>query len=613
MKLVVSQRLMLLRALRHVGAHLLAVIIALRTLHSLVPPATALVVSLLVQRLAGGDIVHGEKVAVPLALLGSVILAGRLIPELLAPLTFLAEQRIDGAQRSELIRLAVSSGTIDALERPDVQKLIRLARADREFWTERSPGQGAMAQLELMYAYFGVFASAAVLAAFAWWLVPLIVVPAVAARRVMRRQFLEHVQLEGDGIMDGLRSDHWKRLATEWTGGKEVRTFGLASWAADRAEHFILAKFAPTWAAAATSAARQWKIAAIVGPPLIIAYALVAWDGASGVNSVAAATAVFTASWSMLTMLGFADVVLIEGAIPGVQALRELQSVIGEQSSSAAPAVSSPGGDRTPPLIRFEDVSFTYPGTERLILDRVNLEIRPGELFAIVGLNGAGKSTLIKLLTGLYRPTSGRITADGLDIADIGLVAWRQLLCAVFQDFIQYQLPAVDNVTMGRAMLPARTEIAQAAADDTGLSRIIHELPKGWETPLSRSRRGGIDLSGGQWQKVVLTRALYALRTEAQVAVVDEPTAHLDVRAEAEVFDCLAKYHGSRTVVLITHRLSTVRRADRIVLLHDGGITEAGTHDELMAQAGQYAEMFTMQAARFERGYDDRLEMGGVS
>ncbi|CAM5289234.1 Vitamin B12 import ATP-binding protein BtuD [Streptomyces alboniger] len=200
----------------------------------------------------------------------------------------------------------------------------------------------------------------------------------------------------------------------------------------------------------------------------------------------------------------------------------------------------------------------------------------------------------------------GRITADGTDIADLGAAAWRHRVCAVFQDFIQYQLPVADNIVMGRAMIRRRSRPC-GLPPRTPASSIVEGLPKGWDTPLS-ARSGGVDLSGGQWQQVVLTRALYGLRTGARLAVFDEPTAHMDVRTEAQVFDCLARYHGDRSVVLISHRLSTVRGPNRIVFLHDGRITENGSHDELIGQGGRYAQMFAIQAERFQRGYDDRQE-----
>jgi ATP-binding cassette subfamily B protein len=229
-------------------------------------------------------------------------------------------------------------------------------------------------------------------------------------------------------------------------------------------------------------------------------------------------------------------------------------------------------------------------------------------------MNGAGKSTLIRLLAGLCEPSRGVITADGVPIsapATGGLEGWRSRIAVVFQDFVRYRLPIVDNVVLGAARRgPVDQAALRAAASRTGLTGLVDRLPGGWDTPLARSRTGGVDLSGGQWQQVVLARALYAVETGARVLVLDEPTAHLDVRTEIELFGKLAGLAGDLTVVLISHRLSSVRDADRIVVIDGGRVAESGSHDELMAAGGRYARMFTTQSERFRHGYDDRFEDG---
>jgi ABC-type multidrug transport system fused ATPase/permease subunit len=302
-----------------------------------------------------------------------------------------------------------------------------------------------------------------------------------------------------------------------------------------------------------------------------------------------------------------------------LRAFEQLRERLGEPVqlptvSTAAPAARG----AAPPLVRFEDVCFGYAsesGPRGPVLDRLDLEIRPGEMLAIVGLNGAGKSTMTKLLAGLYTPTSGRITADGVGVSDPrggGLPVWRSRLAVVFQDFVRYHLSVLDNVRLGHAG-PLNRVAFDAAVREAGLAEVVEQLPDGWNTPLARDRTGGVDLSGGQWQQVILARALYAVGCGAQVLVLDEPTAHLDVRTEFELFGRLATLRQRTTVVLISHRLSTVRQADRILLLDGGRVAEAGTHAELMALRGRYEGMFALQAERFTRGYEDRIEEGGLS
>jgi ABC-type multidrug transport system fused ATPase/permease subunit len=276
-------------------------------------------------------------------------------------------------------------------------------------------------------------------------------------------------------------------------------------------------------------------------------------------------------------------------------------------SSQPGPSLQQSPHPR-PPRIVFDEVGFHYPQSGRLILDRLTLEISAGESLALVGLNGSGKSTMIKLLSGLYAPTSGRILIDGQNLAELDLDEWRARIALIFQDFIHYPLSARENVALNGHGIAA-WELDPTAAR-SGISTVIDRLPKGWDTPLSRTRTGGVDLSGGQWQQVALARALHRVHKGAGLLVLDEPSAHLDVRTEAEVFGRLADLRGKVGLVLITHRLATVRNMERIAVLADGQIVESGPHDELMAMQGRYQEMFSIQARRFAQGYDDRIEEG---
>jgi ATP-binding cassette subfamily B protein len=260
------------------------------------------------------------------------------------------------------------------------------------------------------------------------------------------------------------------------------------------------------------------------------------------------------------------------------------------------PDASLPQGEREDgraPEVVFEHVTFRYPGSERDVLTDVNLTLRAGQTVALVGRNGAGKTTLVKLLVGLYRPTSGRILIDGIDAATLSAAQLRRRVGVIFQDFVRFQFSAGDNVGLG--WLPAREDriAVERAVNDAGAEAVISRLPKGLDTPLGRAF-GGDDLSVGQWQRIALARAFMR---RSGILVLDEPTAAMDAETEHEIFERFRELKAGRTALLITHRFATVRMADRIVVFDGGRIVEEGTHTELMARdGGMYARMFTLQA-----------------
>lgn len=245
-------------------------------------------------------------------------------------------------------------------------------------------------------------------------------------------------------------------------------------------------------------------------------------------------------------------------------------------------------------LLQIESLSAGYG--ELLALHDATMEVRKAEIVALVGSNGAGKTTLAKLLCRLYDPQSGAIEVDGVDLRELSLESWRARIAAVFQDFIRFELPLRDNVAPSGASDEAVLRSLQAA-EAVGLA--------GLDTVLARGYRGGTDLSGGQWQRVALARALCAVHTGAGLVVLDEPTAQLDVRGEAAIFNRILAATRRCTTILISHRFSTVRHADRICVLEHGRLVELGSHDELMARGGRYRTMFELQAQRFAAGTDE--------
>ncbi|MEV7196996.1 ABC transporter ATP-binding protein [Streptomyces sp. NPDC093510] len=438
------------------------------------------------------------------------------------------------------------------------------------------------------------------LAPLAWWAPPLLALAAVLTyRSYLRLARNVHGSMEAASAV--IREAAYLRsLAVDPEPAKETRVFGLGDWLADRMTAVWRSGMAGVWATRGRAARRAGGAVAFVvlAEGAVLGYA--AFAAAHGdldltrlVISAQAALAVPALGW-----VGDDDL-MVRDALLGLRSLTALE-LRGTAGDDGRPAPEVRRG------IAFESVDFTYPGTDDPVLRGLDLEIPAGTSVALVGANGSGKTTLIKLLTRLYEPDAGRVTADGTDVRECGARQWRRHISVVFQDFVKYPLTLRDNVAIGAPDLgddsrePERAlehalEHALELADGTELLRT---LPAGWDTVLSRQFTGGADLSAGQWQRVALARALLAARA-GSVLVLDEPTAHLDARAEAAFFDRFLTVSGGATTLLVSHRFSGVRRADLIHVLDGGRIVESGTHDALMALGGTYARMYRLQADRF--------------
>ncbi|MFL5541396.1 MAG: ABC transporter ATP-binding protein, partial [Longimicrobiaceae bacterium] len=398
-----------------------------------------------------------------------------------------------------------------------------------------------------------------------------------------------------DDVAELRRAEYLRSLALEPPAAKEVRVFGLGGW--------VVARYADAWQEAlgvmwrARKGSRGLNAASVVAVAVSHAVVLGALGLAAGRGEVgAAALLVFVQAVLATSDLGIVgdSQWLLAQSLAVAERVTRLRSRAGAALLPAEPrAWPSPVGGKV--AVRLENVRFTYRGRERPVLDGLSLEIPAGQSLAIVGENGAGKTTLVKLLCGLYEPDGGRIALDG---SRRPLEA-RERIGVIFQDFVRYPLPLRENVGFGHLPLLGDPAALEGALRDAGGESLLAALPEGWDTVLSREFEGGADLSGGEWQRVALARALTAVRGGAGLLILDEPTASLDVRAETELFERFLELTRGVTTILVSHRLSSVRRADRIVVVHGGRVVEDGTHDALMRSGGRYARMFSLQAERF--------------
>jgi ATP-binding cassette, subfamily B, bacterial len=439
----------------------------------------------------------------------------------------------------------------------------------------------------------GGVASALVLAAYAWW-APLVLACAWLATHWLLRESAVWRDRNTDEVRNAHRdADYAYGLAVNPPASKELRMFGLVGWTIER---FVARRTRLHELQYAATRLRErpvvWSVLLVTGANVIVFWSLA--DAAASGRINLGAVVMFAQAAIGTSMIAFGGLNwALDGAAAPVGAVLRLEPAMG-------PAGALPSGHRAPtgmPArdIRFRNLTFAYAGGPP-VLENFDLTIPAGSSLAIVGQNGAGKTTLAKLLCRLYDPQAGAIEVDGIDLRDFELSAWRSRLTAVFQDFIRFEWPLRDNVAPGGAP----DTVVRAALESAGAGNLAS-----LGTVLARGYEGGTDLSGGQWQRVALARALCAVQLGAGVVLLDEPTAQLDVRGEAEIFDRLLQATRHCTTILISHRFSTVRHADRICVLEHGSVIELGTHDELMALGGRYRTMFDLQAQRFTATEDE--------
>lgn len=425
------------------------------------------------------------------------------------------------------------------------------------------------------------------------WGLPLLLVVGTAPGLITRMRFeRKWYELNHELTPETRRLGVWIDLLWKRDAAAEVRLFGLGPWLVDGIQRLWLRTMRRRLRLSAAGARVSIYTEGLNALVYLAAITFSVWLLITGSASLGAYAAFFFAVQSFQSH--YSDLAL--SILGGIESsMRYIQDFF---EFTDGPRVDLTGGRRLPgPVaqgITFEGVSFTYPGSEEPALADLNLTIRPGERLALVGENGAGKSTLVKLLMGLYQPTAGRILVDGVELREMAPADWYRRFGTVFQDFRRYQSSVRDNITAGWVEGAGDEAALQAAVARSGADEVAKTLPQGVDTLLGKEFHEGQELSVGQWQKLAIARAYFR---PAEMLILDEPASALDAQAEAAVYEHFARMAAARTVVLISHRLGSCRIADRVLVLRAGRLIEAGTHGELLAHGGAYAELYRLQAA----------------
>ncbi len=437
--------------------------------------------------------------------------------------------------------------------------------------------------------FIGGVASACVLFAYSWW-APLLLAGAWLGTHWLLRESGVWKDRNTDEVQNAQRhADYSYRIAVDPPAAKELRMFGLSGWTIDRFRDQRRYLHELRWAATRLRERSVfWSVLLVVAANVILFWSMA--QAATGGYLPLDRIVTFSFAAIGTSMIAFGGLSwALDGAAAPASAVLRLQAAMsetGKLNDGELSVVGMPQQD-----IEFNNLTFQYPTSSSPVLKGFSLTIPAGSSLAIVGQNGAGKTTLAKLLCRLYDPSSGNILIDGIDIRKLELSSWRKNVTAVFQDFIRFELTLRENV----APKGAADEVILAALAEAGAEHLA-EL----DTILSKSYAGGTDLSGGQWQRVALARTLCAVKLGASLVLLDEPTAQLDIRGEAEIFDRVLASTRNATTILISHRFSTVRKADKICVLEHGEVIELGSHKELMEFNGRYRTMFDLQASRFD-------------
>ena len=582
---------------------LTAVTVALRLMRALLPVATLYIGKLIIddvvmlvqlpdkpatlqQWLDSG---HLNRLGLLLGAEFAVAVLADVLGRIVALLDGLLAERVS---TSSSVRLMEHAATLDLEDFEDAEFQDQLERARRQT-------SGRMTLMSQLFSQAQDLVTVASLAAglivFAPWLIVLLLVALVPAFLGEAHFNARSYSLDFGRTPERRELDYLRQTAASAETAKEVKIFGLNDFLTDRYRRLAASFYDANRRLALRRAGWGGLFTTIGTIGYYFAYAYIAWRTLTGEFSVGDLTFLAGSFRRLRTLL--------ESLLSGFSSVAGQALYLDDLFSffEVRPEIQSPADPLPfPRPIRegfvFEDVGFIYPGAERWAVRHLSFTLKAGEVVALIGENGAGKTTLVKLLTRLYDPDEGRILLDGRDLHDYRLDELRGSMGVIFQDFVRYNLPAGDNIAVGRIEARGDRERIARAARRSQADEVIARLGHGYDQMIGKRFKNGVELSGGEWQKLAIARAYMR---EAEVLILDEPTAALDARGEFEVFKRFKELSQGKTAVLISHRFSSVRMADRILVLADGRVEAEGTHEQLMAQQGRYAELFELQAAGY--------------
>jgi ATP-binding cassette, subfamily B, bacterial len=569
---------------------------AASVLPNLVLIAAGHVVGAIPAAAAGGmQSAAGRRLIDALAITGAAYAGALLLGPVQTSLASVVKWRLVYRTQERLMTAVSRPAGIAHLEDPKVLDDLELAQGQA---VRQYPAEAPMTLALVVSNRASGLLACAVLASWRWWLGLGMLAMWVIVRRPQLALIREHGALYSGSSEVLRRAWYLLQLAATPSVAKESRVFGLGGWLVDRYRSQWLLGISGPWGALR----RLDRTVLLLSVPVLAAYAAAsaylgyaAYRHQVGLGTLAIMLPMLAATMPVGDISW--DDVALAVMVQGLPKASQLEAKLAPQQpdlSGSLPAAGLPACE-----VRFEQVRFRYPGADRDVFDGLNLVIPAGQSTALVGINGAGKTTLVKLLARLHDPTEGRIEVDGEDLARLDPARWQRQVAVVFQDFAHYPLSFAENIGMGAPEHLRDTAGLGDSARRAGALVTLASLPSGWQTVLSRSYDGGVDLSGGQWQRIALARALFAVRHGATILVLDEPTAWLDARGEADFFDRFLEITEGTTTLIISHRFSTVRQADHICVLDQGRVLEQGNHESLLAEGNRYAQLFRLQAARF--------------